>query len=101
MPTERQSQGCICPKYSALVSEVERLKEQLAHLKRENDRYRRDLGRMHASMVEKPFGLSTQGRRIKWQLTGKKAFGPVEFAYRSRRASHRSTYCCTKAMNRR
>ena len=59
MPTERQSQGCICPKYSALVSEVERLKEQLAHLKRENDRYRRDLGRMHASMVEKPFGLST------------------------------------------
>lgn len=59
MPTERQSQDCRCPKYLDLVSKVAHLEGQLAHLKRENDRYRRDLGRLRAAMVEKPFGLST------------------------------------------
>ena len=52
MPTERQSQGCTCPKYSALLSENALLKEQLDHLKRENARYRRELGRLRKTMLE-------------------------------------------------
>ena len=59
MPTERQSLGCTCPKYLELLAENARLKEKLEHQKRENARYRRDLGRMRQSMLEKPFGLST------------------------------------------
>lgn len=59
MPTERQSQGCTCPKYLALLAENARLKEQFDHLQRENARYRRELGRLRKTMLEKPFGLST------------------------------------------
>lgn len=57
MSTERQSQGCICPKYQVLVLEVTRLQNEIDHLTSENARYRRDFGRMCATMLEKPFNL--------------------------------------------
>ena len=56
---ERRGAGCVCAKYTALLSENARLEGALAKEKAENARLRAELGRQKRTAKERPWGQST------------------------------------------